>query len=121
MAAAANPKEIVLDDHGDTNPEGTARAAPVPRLDYHVVFKTLTGISTGVMTRTMFDDQASFERWYDGAMRDGTNRPLREVYAVVAQGVPDSDAAWIIASPENTDAVIRSYVNEAISHLRCVR
>jgi hypothetical protein len=90
-------------------------------MDYHVVLKTLSGISAGVVTRTTFDGQGSFERWYGGVMRDCTGRPLREVYGVVAQGVSDSAAAQIVASPENTEAIVSSLLNEMASSLRCVR
>ena len=48
------------------------------------------------MTRTAFKNQADFERWQDGNMRDGTNRPIREVYRVIAQGVSDGEAERII-------------------------
>lgn len=97
-----------MNEHsGEINPDGADNAPPAP-LEYHVVMKTLTGGSTGVMTRTMFNDRSSFEHWYGGTMQDGTNRPLHEVYDVVARGISRSDAVRIIASPENTDAIISS-------------
>ncbi len=80
--------------------------------EYHVVMRTLTGPSAGIMTRTMFNDRAGFDRWYEGKMFDGTNRPLRGVYGIVAQGIPESDAVRIIASPENTAAIYKSSINE---------
>ena len=98
-------------------PDGTDSAPSTPSLEYHVVMKTLTGRSAGVMTRTMFNDRASFERWYDSTMRDRTNRPLREVYDVVAHGISDTNAADLIASPENTAARVRSYLREAASYV----
>jgi hypothetical protein len=104
------------DDFSDTNPEDCGPFS-ASRSDYHVVLETLTGISNGVMTRTAFNDRASFERWYEGTMLDGTKRSLREVYGLVAQGVSDGDAAEIIASPENTASILSAYLREAARYL----
>jgi hypothetical protein len=98
-------------------PEDSGSRSPAPRSEYHVVLQTLNGISNGVMTRTTFNDRASFERWYEGTMSDGTKTPLREVYGLVAQGISGSDAADLIASPENTASIISSYLREAASCL----
>lgn len=92
---------------GDIDPESANSVPSTRRLEYHVVMRTLTGPSAGVMTRTMFNDRAGFERWYEGTMLDGTKRPLREVYDLVAQGISDSDAADLIASTENTASIIK--------------
>jgi len=92
-------------DFSDTKAEGDSR--------YNVVLKTLSGMSEGVVTRSTFENQSAFEQWYGKTMRDGTNRPVSEVYGVVEQGVSDTEAARIVSLPENTDAVVTSLQREA--------
>ena len=83
---------------------------------YNVVIKTLVGTSEGVITRTSFQARNNFEQRYRGRMLDGTNRPMREVYEVVAHGVSDDVAQRLVASPENTAAILSSMQREAMSY-----
>lgn len=83
---------------------GAAAGEPKSR-DYVVVMRNL-GSSThrGVLTWSVFDDKADFDRWYAGTMQDGSNQPLNEVYEIVAEGVTDEEAVAIVSSPEGRHA-----------------
>jgi len=94
----------------DIKPEGESTS-------YNVVFQTRAGISSGVITRSSFVSRGDFEQWYGQNMDDGTNRPLREVYGVIAKGISNSDAERIIASPENTEAILGSHMRKQITIL----
>jgi hypothetical protein len=96
-------------DFSDTKADGND--------SYNVVFRTLVGLSEGVMTRISFKGQNAFEQWYSGNMRDGSDKPLCEVYAVVAKGVSNTEAARITSLPENTEAIVTSRGREARLYL----
>ena len=90
-------KNIALDNSADQSVEDGC---------YNVVYKTLVGSSEGVMTFTVFPNREAFEEHYKQNMLDGTNRPIREVYEVVAQGISDDEVNRLIKSPANILAIL---------------
>ena len=64
---------------------------------YNVVMKN----TLGQVTWSTFESKEKFDEWYSQKMQDGSERPISEVYEIVAEGV-SPDEATRIASEGNT-------------------
>lgn len=85
---------------------------------YIVVTETQTGLSQGVRTYTYHKDKETFDRWYKGKMRDGSEQPLRDVYKVVAEGITSEEAHAICSAPAARAAAMRSQYLEMLEILQ---
>lgn len=80
-------------------------------LDYHVVFRDLVGSTRGAITSSSWETKPEFDEWYKGKMDDGT--PLKNVYEVVAEGIPESEIdSYIDQTP------LSSHLNYALESSR---
>jgi hypothetical protein len=84
---------------------------------YPVVMENLDGPTAGVRTWTYFPSKEEFDTWYKGNMKDGTQKPLREVYTIVAQGVSTKEAVEICSTPVNRVLGAVGYVEEMLEAL----
>lgn len=60
--------------------------------DYNVVFVN----KQGEVTWTNFSGKEELDAWYGGTMKDGTDKPLSEVYKIVAEGVTPHQASQMV-------------------------
>lgn len=76
---------------------------------YNVVFQTKVGTSQGAVTWSTFEDQKSFENWYDQKMKDW--------YEVLTQGVTRERAIELCSTPQARLTAVISQLRELSQQL----
>lgn len=86
-------------------------------MSYIVAFKNVAGSNKNVITWTAFADEGAFETWFRDARQNGSDKPLSDVYKVVAKGISDKQAIELVQSPENKRAIIAAELRETAAHI----